>query len=75
MVLEFNAVMKKDELFKESFVSSWKKWGKAIVEYAKAIKSPPTGVLHALRECDDEGIIVRIIWYSCSTSNHNYDGI
>ncbi len=36
-------MMKKDELFKESFVSSWKKWGKTIVEYA-------------LRQCDDEGI-------------------
>ncbi len=54
--MEFITIMKKDEQFKEIFVSSWKKWGEAIVEYAKAIKSPPTGVQQALRQCDNKGI-------------------
>ncbi len=62
MVVEFNIIMKKDKGFKDDFVSSWKQWGVAIAEYAKAIKSPPTSVQQALRgQCDNIGTLKVIL--------------
>ena len=46
--------MRKEPEFKDQFAANFSDWGKAIVLYAEAMKSPPSGVKHALRSCDDE---------------------
>lgn len=66
VAMEFDMIMH-TESSRENFEKSWMLWGHAVMEYAKAMRSPPSSLKKTLQDMalDDDGMCMCIIYTHC----------